>query len=124
MSVTSSAAQPFSIDADNAPAVTPIENKETSPGRQTEVKWKVVAETAGITNASIIGGRLQNEGIPVRVWQESAGQSFGLTVGLLGTGYVAVPVEYEAQALEILAIDESEFMHDEETFDFSEKSDV
>lgn len=87
---------------------------ETTPGKQVEVKWKVVAKTAGITNASIVGGRLQSEGIPVRVWQESAGQSFGLTIGLLGTGYVAVPSEYETQALEILEIDESDYFEENE----------
>jgi hypothetical protein len=59
----------------------------------------------GITPATIVAGRLQAEGIPVRAWQEGAGQALGLTVGLLGTGYVAVPEEYVAQALEILATD-------------------
>jgi hypothetical protein len=110
MTVPSSTAQPFSSDDENTPAPPQVEAKAPTPGGQTEVKWKVVAETGGITNASIIGGRLQSEGIPVRVWQESAGQSFGLTVGLLGTGYVAVPAEYETQALEILEIDASEFV--------------
>ena len=77
--------------------------KETSPGGQSEVRWEIVARMPGITPATILAGRLQAEGIPVRAWQEGAGQALGLTVGLLGTGYVAVPEEYAAQALEILA---------------------
>lgn len=113
MTTTPSTAMPYSADDEHTPVPLPAVDKETIPGGQTEVKWKVVAETAGITNASIIGGRLQNEGIPVRVWQESAGQAFGLTVGLLGTGYVAVPAEHEARALEILDIDASGLVDEE-----------
>jgi hypothetical protein len=72
-------------------------------GGDREIKWKTVTKTAGLMPAEIIGGRLQAEGIPVRVWQEGAGQAFGLTVGLLGTGYVQVPEDYLEQAEEILA---------------------
>ncbi|WP_420641368.1 putative signal transducing protein [Candidatus Leptofilum sp.] len=74
----------------------------SSPGRYQEVKWEVVARMPGITPATIVAGRLKTEGIPVRVWQEGAGQALGLTVGLLGTGYVAVPEEFADRALEIL----------------------
>jgi len=81
--------------------VPPQENSGPSGGYQ-EVKWEVVAQMPGITPATIVAGRLQAEGLPVRVWQEGAGQALGLTVGLLGTGYVAVPEEYVDQALEIL----------------------
>jgi len=80
-------------------------SKRTSPGGQKEIKWKVVAETSGLTPATIIAGRLKEEGVPVRAWQEGAGQALGLTVGLLGTGYVAVPEEYEEKALAILDVD-------------------
>ncbi|MCL4264213.1 MAG: hypothetical protein KJ069_13400 [Anaerolineae bacterium] len=114
MTTTSSAALPFSSDDESDNVLPHVEDKETVPGGQKEVKWKVVAETAGIANATIIGGRLQSEGIPVRVWQESAGQAFGLTVGLLGTGYVAVPAEYETQALEMLETDASDLVDDED----------
>ncbi|MCB9007931.1 MAG: hypothetical protein H6656_11290 [Ardenticatenaceae bacterium] len=70
-----------------------------------EVKWEVVAQMPGLTPATIVAGRLKAEGVPVRVWQEGAGQALGLTVGLLGTGYVAVPEEYKDQALTILETD-------------------
>lgn len=76
--------------------------KSTTPGGKATIKWEVVAEAPGITSAAIIAGRLKAEGFPVRVWQEGAGQALGLTVGALGTGYVAVPEEYAQDALAIL----------------------
>lgn len=77
--------------------------KTTTPGGEKETKWKVVATTAGLAPAEIIAQRLQTEGIPARAWQEGAGQAFGLTVGLLGNGYVAVPELYKEEAEELLA---------------------
>ena len=75
----------------------------TTPGGGQEVSWKVVTKTGGITAATIIVGRLQAAGIPSRAWQEGAGQAYGLTVGLLGNGYVMVPEIYLQQAKELLA---------------------
>jgi hypothetical protein len=75
---------------------------ETTPSQQSEIRWEIVARMPGLTPATILAGRLHAEGIPVRAWQEGAGQALGLTVGLLGTGYVAVPEEYAEQALAIL----------------------
>lgn len=74
----------------------------TSPGGQEEVRWRVVAQTPGLTPATVLAGRLGAEGIPARVWQESAGRAIGLTVGLLGTGYVAVPEEFVDEATTVL----------------------
>ncbi len=82
-----------------------VNSGKTTKGGNEEVKWEVVAEMAGITLATIVAGRLQAHGLPARVWQEGAGQAFGLTVGLLGTGYVVVPEEYVGQAEAILAED-------------------
>ena len=81
---------------------TQIESSETTPGGDKETQWEVVRETMGLAPAEIIAQRLQAEGIPARAWQEGAGQAFGLTVGLLGTGYVVVPEPYVEQAREIL----------------------
>lgn len=89
-------------------------DKSGKPGGRQEIRWEVVAQAPGITPATIIAGRLQAEGLPVRVWQEAAGQALGLTVGLLGTGYVAVPKEFVDQALEIL---ELEYEEDAEAWD-------
>jgi hypothetical protein len=66
---------------------------------------------SGLTQAAIIAGRLQAEGIPARAWQEGAGQALGLTVGLLGTGYVAVPAELVEEAEAVL---DEEFEVDED----------
>lgn len=77
-------------------------SQTTTPGQQSEIQWEIVAWMPGITPATILAGRLQSEGIPARAWQEGAGQALGLVVGLLGTGYVAVPQEYAEQALAIL----------------------
>lgn len=74
----------------------------TTPGGKEEVQWEVVAQMPGLLPARIVADRLRSEGIPVRIWQESVGQAFGMTVGPLGTGYVAVPEAMAEQALEIL----------------------
>ena len=68
-----------------------------------EIIWRNIAKLPGLLQAQIMVGRLQSEGIPARAWQEGAGSALGLTVGLLGTGYLDVPEEYVEQAQEILA---------------------
>ena len=83
----------------------PSESEEES-GKSSgpkEVRWVTVAHTFGITQATIIVGRLRAEGVPARSWQEGAGQATGLIVGKLGAGHVVVPDAFEEQALEILA---------------------
>lgn len=85
-------------------------NQTTTPGGEREVEWKVATKTAGITPATIVAGRLQANGIPARAWQEGAGQAYGLTVGLLGDGYVMVPETYLEQAKALL---EEEFDEEE-----------
>lgn len=86
--------QPFPLDAN--------EDSGKSSGDK-EVRWVTVAQTFGITQATIIVGRLRAEGIPSRAWQEGAGQATGLIIGKLGTGHVMVPETFEEMALEILA---------------------
>jgi hypothetical protein len=82
---------------------------EVTTGGNKETQWEVVSETMGIAPAEIIAQRLQTEGIPARAWQEGAGQAFGLTVGLLGTGYVMVPEPYAEKAREILEASDDDF---------------
>ena len=79
---------------------------ETTPSNKEPVKWVVVAEMPGLTPATIIAERLRLYDIPVRVWQESVGQAFGLAFGPMGTGFVAVPADFAAQAQAILAAPE------------------
>lgn len=91
--------------SDAASQSLPLNNneQEATPGQQEPVRWEVVARMPGLTPATIVAGRLQAEGIPARAWQEGAGQALGLTVGLLGTGYVAVPESYAEKALDLLS---------------------
>ena len=72
----------------------------TPSGGQAVINWVVVAQTGGLMPAAILAGRLQTEGIPARYW--GVGDTFGLTVGILGTGNVAVPEEFADAALDIL----------------------
>lgn len=114
MSTISSGSLSFGDDRENEDDEEKESMSETNtPGGEQETKWQVVTETAGLTTAEIIAGRLQAEGIPARAWQEGAGQAFGLTVGLLGTGYVLVPEPLLDKAKEILATSE-EFAADDD----------
>jgi hypothetical protein len=88
-------------------------SRDTTRGGREEVHWEVVARTGGLMPATIMAGHLQAEGIPARAWQEGAGRALGLTVGILGTGYVAVPEEFVDEAQTILA-DESQMDWEEE----------
>lgn len=68
-----------------------------------EISWETVAEAPGFAAATIVAGRLRAEGIPTHVWQEGAGRAIGLTIGILGTGFVAVPAQYAEQARHVLS---------------------
>ncbi len=76
--------------------------RETTPGKDREVRWEVVAFAQGLAEAAIIQGRLETEGIPARVHQEPAGTAIGLTMGLLGQAKVLVPEPLVESALDIL----------------------
>lgn len=97
------AANILPLDDDLDDKETQKESRDTSPRGSTEIRWEVVAKTAGLTPAQIIADRLIGEGIPARAWQEGAGQAIGLTVGLLGTGHVVVPEEHVDKARQLLA---------------------
>jgi hypothetical protein len=92
-------------DNENSPAGTEetAVTNTTPPDGDHLTEWKVATKTAGITPATIIAGRLQANGIPARAWQEGAGQAIGLTVGLLGNGYVMVPESFLDEAKALLA---------------------
>jgi hypothetical protein len=95
----SSSALPLATEKDKS------DSAETTPQAPQAVQWEVVARMPGLTPAQILVGRLQSEGIPARAYQE-AGGAIGVTVGLLGIGYVAVPEEYAKLARAILADEE------------------
>jgi hypothetical protein len=67
----------------------------------------VVAKTFGVTEASIIAGRLHSLGIPAVVQREAAGATLGLSFGPLGEARVLVPEEFYDLAIATLEPDES-----------------
>jgi hypothetical protein len=98
MSITASLYLPMGDDAADGKS----REKTGGPQRQAAVRWVVIAETPGLLPAQIIADRLRSDGLPARAWQESIGQVYGIVTGPLGTGYVLVPAEYQAQALAVL----------------------
>lgn len=56
-----------------------------------QISWITVKVANGKLEADIYAAHLQSHGVPVRVIQESAGATYGLTVGSLGEAYVQVP---------------------------------
>lgn len=86
---------------------------ETSAGGEHSVRWVTVGVNLNPSEAIIIRGRLESEGIPAVVQQEAVGAVLGLTVGPLGSANVLVPEPLAEKALEILA----------ETFEVAEEDD-
>ena len=68
--------------------------------------WMIVYETPVETEAHIVAGRLQVEGIQAVVYRQPGAAALGITIGRLGSVTVLVkPVDYE-RALSILEPDE------------------
>lgn len=68
-----------------------------------EEKWQVVHVTSGVIKARIIEGRLEAEGIPVRLLYEPIGEIYAITVDGLGEVQVLVPEQWAGHALRVLA---------------------
>ncbi|HOG08315.1 MAG: DUF2007 domain-containing protein [Syntrophales bacterium] len=64
--------------------------------------WGVVTAASGLTNARIITGRLETEGIPTRLRYEAAGAIYAITIDGLGEVKILVPARELARAREIL----------------------
>jgi len=58
--------------------------------------------TQGMLRAMVIRGALETAGIPVMLSYESVGPVLGLTVNGIGRVEVRVPVEWEAEARDLL----------------------
>ncbi len=65
-------------------------------------KLIAVYTSAGSTQAAIVLGLLQADGIPAALSQESAGAVYGLTLGPLGAVDVLVPESFADQALSLI----------------------
>jgi hypothetical protein len=66
-------------------------------------KWEIACTASGITHANIILGRLETEGIPVRLKYESAVVVYPVTIDGLGEVEVLVPERHLERARQILS---------------------
>ena len=67
------------------------------------VYWEAVATASGMTQANIIAGRLESEGIPTKLHYESAGAIYAITIDGLGEVRILVPIADWERAKEILS---------------------
>jgi hypothetical protein len=65
-------------------------------------EWISVFTASGLGEAYIIKGRLESEGIPVKLSYEAIGKIYGLTVDGLGEVHIMVPKEDVERAKTIL----------------------
>ncbi|MCX5837655.1 MAG: DUF2007 domain-containing protein [Deltaproteobacteria bacterium] len=65
--------------------------------------WEVVATASGMTQANIIVGRLESDGIRTRLRYEAAGPIYGITIDGLGEVGILVPVPDWERAKELLS---------------------
>jgi len=67
-----------------------------------ELKWEVVTEVTGRLEAEFIKSYLEANGIDVELFQESVGQTMGITIDGLGTVQIFVPKDQAQEARELL----------------------
>ena len=68
-----------------------------------EEKWELVYRASGMTNANIVVGRLETEGIPTRLKYEAVGAIYAITIAGLGEVKVMVPESLLDKAREVLS---------------------
>ena len=66
-------------------------------------RWEVVATASGMTQANIITGRLQSEGIRTKLRYEAAGSIYAITIDGLGEVRILVPLADWERAKEVLS---------------------
>jgi|WetSurMetagenome_2_1015567.scaffolds.fasta_scaffold18501_5 hypothetical protein len=69
---------------------------------EANINYKCVYEAQGKLDAEMICAFLKSCGVPAIFSQESAGATYGLTVGPLGRAKIMVPEEQYEEALQIL----------------------
>jgi len=67
-----------------------------------EACWVVAVTASGMAAAQVMAGRLEVEGIPVRLRYDVAGSLYAVTVNGLGAVKILVPEGYVGQARSIL----------------------
>jgi len=73
-----------------------------------EENWQVISTTSGVITARIIEGRLEAEGIPVRLQYEPIGEIYAITVDGLGEVRILVPEQWAGHARHVLEVQYSE----------------
>lgn len=73
-----------------------------------EGNWQVISTTSGLIKARIIEGRLEAEGIPVRLQYEPIGAIYAITVDGLGEVQILVPEQWVGHARRVLEVQYSE----------------
>ncbi|HVO67192.1 MAG TPA: DUF2007 domain-containing protein [Syntrophales bacterium] len=68
-----------------------------------EEKWGVACKASGITNAKIVSGRLETEGIPTKLKYEAVGAIYAITINGLGEVKIMVPESLLDKAREVLS---------------------
>lgn len=68
-----------------------------------EARWECVATASGMTQANIITGRLEAEGIVTRIQYDVAGTIYAVTIDGLGAVRILVPEEEENRARKALS---------------------
>jgi len=66
-------------------------------------KWETVCVAGGMTQANIIVGRLETEGIPTRLKYEAVGAIYAITIDGLGQVDILVPEQWLELARDILS---------------------
>jgi hypothetical protein len=70
--------------------------------RMDELTWEVLTEVQGRLEAEFLKSYLEAHGIEVELFQESVGQTMGITIDGLGTVQIFVPKEQAAEARQLL----------------------
>jgi hypothetical protein len=65
--------------------------------------WQVVRIASGLIQARIVAGRLEAEGIPVRLEYEPIGEIYAITVDGLGAVQILVPEQWAGHAAKVLS---------------------
>lgn len=100
-----------------------IEMRFLRPRRQPPQKsWSVVADCTSSFEAEVIAGLLRTAEIPVFIQQDGAARAMGITIGI-GAIRVLVPTPYEAEAVALLAEDETPPLIDEPAIQFPDDYD-
>jgi hypothetical protein len=68
-----------------------------------DATWRLVATAYGMTQANIIAGRLESEGIATRLRYEAAGSIYAITIDGLGEVRILVPIADWDRARDLLS---------------------